>query len=181
MHSNNSIFRGCSTSNVYTKLNCLFSAFCQVSFPVNRIPSIILLLSLNCLFACKKDKPIIKISASKNSKYIFLGHIYNKENRVDPRLEKIDFSTYQGVWLGGDLCAETTKKRSTLDYLDAIFDLGNENTHWAVGNHDVRNGNLQWIQQTTGRNLFYATTSNDLTVAVSRHQYGACKWAKCYL
>jgi len=116
-------------------------------------------------FACN-DREIIDLPTEEKSDYIFLGHIYNTENRIDPRLETIDYQTYKGVWLGGDLCSETTRERATLDYLDDIFDLANEDTHWAVGNHDVRNGNLEWIRETTNRDLFYTATKDGLTVAV---------------
>lgn len=116
-------------------------------------------------FACTND-PIIDLPIKKNSEYIFLGHIYNKENRIDPRLETIDYRQYKGVWLGGDLCSETTRERSTIGYLEDIFDLGSEDTHWAVGNHDVRNGNHEWIKEATGRDFFYTATKDDLTVIV---------------
>lgn len=127
-------------------------------------------ISLYCLFiigffACNND-PIIDLPIEKDSEYIFLGHIYHKENRIDPRLETIDYGRYKGVWLGGDLCSETTRERATLDYLDAIFDLKSEDTHWAVGNHDVRNGNHDWITTTTGRELFYTSTKDDLTFII---------------
>ncbi len=125
-----------------------------------------LLLSFIIFFLACNDRTIVELPIEEKPEYIFLGHIYNKENRIDPRLELIDYQTYKGVWLGGDLCSETTRERATLDYLDDIFDLASEDTHWAVGNHDVRNGNLDWIKETTGRDLFYTTTKDDLTIAV---------------
>lgn len=115
------------------------------------------------LSACKKESPIVEVP-EKTTEYIFLGHIYNKSNRIDPRLETIDYRRYKGVWLGGDLCAETTRERETIDYLDDIFDLSSEDTHWAVGNHDVRNGNLDWIRAVTGRRLFHAQTKDGITI-----------------
>lgn len=116
-------------------------------------------------FSCGKMSDV-QLPEDNQAQYLFLGHTYLTENRVDTRLEKIDYQNYDGIWLGGDLCAETTRERATLDYLDNLFDLSNESTHWAVGNHDVRNGNLQWIRAATGRDLFYATTQNGITIAV---------------
>ena len=117
-------------------------------------------------FACNKDSEIIEVTTGeKKPEFLFLGHTYFKSNRIDPRLEGIDYSRYKGVWLGGDLCSETTRERATIDYLDDIFDLGNETTHWAVGNHDVRNGNLDWIREATHRKLFSANTQDGITIA----------------
>ena len=122
--------------------------------------------SLITFLACNKERTVIEEAPiEKKSEYVFLGHIYKKSNRIDPRLEGINYEAYKGVWLGGDLCSETTQERATIDYLDDIFDLGKETTHWAVGNHDVRNGNLDWITTATGRNLFHANTKDGITVA----------------
>jgi hypothetical protein len=116
---------------------------------VPKIYFIILIISLsNC-----SDKP--ELIPSQSQEILFLGHIYQKTNKIDPRLEKINFRKFDQVWLGGDLCIETTREKNTLRYLDRIFDLDHSGTHWAMGNHDVRNGNLDWIREATGRELFY--------------------------
>ena len=128
-------------------------------------PIIFIVFSLLGLFACNKAEVVVDLPIEQKSEYLFLGHTYFKSNRIDPRLETIDYRGYKGIWLGGDLCAETTRERATLDYLDDIFDLNNENTHWAVGNHDVRNGNLDWIRTATGRDLFHAQTKDGITIA----------------
>lgn len=127
---------------------------------------IFLFFSFVTLFACNKDTATeAPVPVEKNTEYIFLGHIYNKPNRIDPLLETVDYSRYKGIWLGGDLCSETTRERATIDYLDDIFDLSNEDTHWAVGNHDVRNGNLDWIRSATGRDFFHSQTKDGITIA----------------
>lgn len=135
---------------------------------------LLLAILLFNFLSCKKEVEVKTPSAEKDQ-YIFLGHIYNKNDKVDPRLETIDYQSYKGVWLGGDLCAETTRKRSTIDYLDELFDLDSEDTHWAVGNHDVRNGNLDWITTATGRDLFYSNTKDGLTIAVIDNNVGHVK------
>ena len=50
-----------------------------------------------------------------------------------------------------DLCARTSEKPSTLDYLDSIFDLSSDKTHWALGNHDLVEGNINYITAKTKR------------------------------
>ncbi len=69
-------------------------------------------------------------------RFLFLGHPYDwrAEKRLDPRLEAYDYSAYEEIWLGGDVCARTAKNPATMDYLDSVFNL--ERTHWALGNHD---------------------------------------------
>ncbi|MEZ4827576.1 MAG: hypothetical protein R3C61_15030 [Bacteroidia bacterium] len=42
------------------------------------------------------------------------------------------------------MCSETTEEFSTLKYLNRHFRLSDP-APWAVGNHDVRNGNTEWI------------------------------------
>lgn len=112
-------------------------------------------------FSCK-----IVTERKENKEYIFLGHIYRWYNptKVDIRIEKIDFSNYDKILLGGDLCAASSADYSTLTYLDGLFDLGSENTHWAIGNHDVDDGHPEWIKEFTGRDLFYAEFSEGFTI-----------------
>ena len=124
-----------------------------------------LFLFFCCYCACKNNG-VTQSVVEEKTEYLFLGHTYFKENRVDPRLETIDYSKYKGLWLGGDMCSETTKERATLEYLDDLFDLDSEDTHWAVGNHDVRNGNIDWIREFTGRDLYYTHTKDGLTIVV---------------
>lgn len=130
--------------------------------------TILLLFVLVSFIACNKrsDMATSEEILRKSTQYIFLGHTYKTPNRVDPRLEKIDFSQYKGVWLGGDICSETTQERATIDYVDDLFDLSDEDTHWATGNHDIRNGNIQWITDATERNFFYSNTKDGITIAV---------------
>ena len=113
-------------------------------------PIIFLLLSL--FLSCNLSKP-----EQNQKQYLFLGHPYDWKNdsKVDPRLEKLEYNQYDQVWLGGDVCSQTTKKESTLEYLDRLFDLGANTTHWTLGNHDIQNGNLQWITTRTKRPTFY--------------------------
>lgn len=90
--------------------------------------------------------------------FLVLGHTYQwaaDGSKLDTRLEDLNYSLFDAVWLGGDMCSETTREESTIQYLDDIFDLANPETLWTVGNHDIRNGNLDLIRKYTGRDLYY--------------------------
>ncbi len=93
-------------------------------------------------------------------KYFFEGHTYQWHtagDKVDERLEKFDFSGYEGIWLGGDVCSEALLEHTTLEYIDGLFNLKHPNTHWAMGNHDARNGNWNWLEELTGKKTYYTS------------------------
>ncbi|PTM14360.1 MAG: hypothetical protein DA408_03545 [Bacteroidetes bacterium] len=118
------------------------------------------------LFAClRKDKTA---PATPCQEFIFLGHPYDwyTENSLDPRLELLDFSRYAGVWLGGDVCGRTSKSEATLQYLDHIFGLTQQTTHWAWGNHDLLEGDEALLRQATGRGDYYTTRQDGLQIIV---------------
>ncbi len=100
--------------------------------------------------------------------YIFLGHPYdwNAPDKVDPRLAKLDYDLFDQIWLGGDICSHLTQKKSTLDYVDDIFDLSSPNTLWTLGNHDVLEGNTQWISDHTHRPFFYTIWQDGICIMV---------------
>ena len=127
------------------KLNllfCIYLYFGREKIFMKKIRYLILHLFLVFIIACDKDDDPVILSppCSTNCEYIYLGHINEKHNAVDRRIEEADLSKYDQIWLGGDLCSETTREESTLDYVDSLFNLSSKNTHWSVGNHDVRNG-----------------------------------------
>lgn len=98
--------------------------------------------------------------------YVFLGHTYQTNSKVDKRLEKLNYSLFDQVWLGGDVCAETTKKKSTVNYVNKLFKLGKKSTHWTLGNHDIRNDNIDWITNLTNRETYYCEYVNGVTIMV---------------
>ncbi len=120
--------------------------------------------ALFLLFSC--EPPVKSTLTEKN--YLFLGHTYDwlAENRIDPRLEFVDYSNFSGVWLGGDICARTTKDSLTLNYLDDLFQLKNENTHWAWGNHDLMEGDANLLRGATGRESYYTHYDDGLLLLV---------------
>ena len=115
---------------------------------------------------------------SSIQKYIFIGHCYQPftaGNQVDYRLVEFDFSTFDGVWLGGDVCSETTLEYSTVQSINTLFNLSNLDTHWSLGNHDARNGNLEWYEQLTGRRTYYAYSNNWITPDYYEYKPGSNK------
>lgn len=108
----------------------------------------------------------IVVSAQDTTTYIFIGHCYEYGtggNKVDSRIEQLDLSDFDGVWLGGDVCSEAMLNYSTVQYIDSLFDLGNPETHWALGNHDARNGNWEWYREFAGKDTYYAYTNKGIT------------------
>ena len=125
----------------------------------------LLILTFSCLiYSCSSDqKPQTK-------KYLFLSHTYQwgvtDNNRIDYRFEGFDFSGFDQIWLGGDLCARTSEKRSTLTYLDSIFDLSSDKTHWALGNHDMVKGHIKYITDITKRATYYSSFVDGIGIVV---------------
>jgi 3',5'-cyclic AMP phosphodiesterase CpdA len=109
------------------------------------------------------------VAQTNAARYIFIGHcyqFYTAGDKVDYRLEEFDFSGFDGVWLGGDVCSEAMLNYTTVQYIDTLFDLGNPETHWSLGNHDARNGNWEWYEEFTGRKTYYAYSSHGITRVV---------------
>jgi Icc-related predicted phosphoesterase len=121
---------------------------------------ILLIFIVNPYISCFSQGDTIKT-------YIFIGHPRSDEEqgeRVLKTVEIIDYSKYDLLLLGGDLTWNTSKENSTLEYCDEIFNLGDENTHWALGNHDVSNVNS--ILEFTKKPRYYAFGKNNITFLV---------------
>lgn len=109
-------------------------------------------------------------SQTDTLKYLFIGHpnkgVQNSD-QTDVRLESADFTEYNNLWLGGDLCGETSLKFSTIQSMSDLFNLSKPGNHLTFGNHDVRNGNLEWYKEITGKDPYYSYSANNgLTVIV---------------
>lgn len=143
---------------------------------MNKYCFIIVILLLMFSISCKKeevvpdDEPVFV----EPNKYLFLGHIYERyaENmdRIDKRVEQINMSEYDQVWLGGDICYETPSERATLIYLDSIFNLSSPSTHWALGGHDIlyHHGleHVELIQEFTNKESYYSYYKDNITYLV---------------
>lgn len=119
--------------------------------PIKRL--IYALAGMALLTACRPEV------APEVRQFIFLGHPYdwNDGYRLDPRLEKIDFSRFDQVWLGGDVCSRATERPETLAYLDSLLDFSGGHVQWTLGNHDVMFNHLERITERTGQPTFYCT------------------------
>ncbi len=67
---------------------------------------------------------LVKASAQDDTlKYIFLGHTYQYYTpgyKVDARILNIDVQSYDGIWLGGDVCSESLLYYDVFAYIDSV-------------------------------------------------------------
>ncbi len=116
--------------------------------------------TLGSLVSCTESKKAY-------NEYIHVAHTRmwdTIQQKLDPRIEAIDYSQYDLVLLGGDLTEESSKERKTLIYLDSVFNLSSPNTLWALGNHD--NAHLDWVEATTGRKYYNHYHKDGITYVV---------------
>ncbi len=113
-------------------------------------------------YACKKT--------AVEKTYLFLSHTYDwgakDNNKVDVRLERMDFSPYDQLWLGGDLCARASERTATLEYLDRLFNISGPNTHWSLGNHDITRGIPGEIERICQRPSYYTRSFDGICLLV---------------
>ena len=111
----------------------------------------------------------LPIVAQEQLSFLFVGHCSQIETagtQVDYRVRQLNMSAYNGIWIGGDVCSESMLNYSTIQHIDKVFDLGNPETHWTLGNHDARNGNWEFYEEFTGRKTYYAYSSNEITYII---------------
>lgn len=108
------------------------------------------------------------INNNENLQYfIHVAHTRQTDTiiqKVDPRIEKINYDFYDMTLLGGDLTEETSKSYETLEYLEGVFDLDHPNTLWALGNHD--NANIEDVKKATQRPITYTYHKEGITFVV---------------
>lgn len=101
------------------------------------------------------------------SRYLFMGHPRDDDREHEYLLktvEKIDYDKFELILLGGDLTWSTSAERSTLEYCDSVFNLGDSNTHLAAGNHDL--SNVADLLEFTKKTRFYAFSRNNITFLI---------------
>ncbi|MGC9331062.1 MAG: hypothetical protein ACP5DZ_04195 [Bacteroidales bacterium] len=91
-----------------------------------------------------------------HEKYLFVGHTYRDPYLIDTRLENLNTDIYKYIWLGGDICSDTFLDYQSLDYLQQHLNICGEHNYWSLGNHDARNGNIDWYIDFTGKKTYYA-------------------------
>ncbi len=123
------------------------------------------------LWSCRKDKIEPEVEAVFNT-YLHLSHTRTGTNpKIDSIAERINYSKYDMLWLGGDLAYLTSKNEATIQYVDSIFGLSKLTTLWALGNHDY--SNLNRIEDYTNRKPYYAYHQNGITFLVLDTQENA--------
>jgi len=104
-------------------------------------------------------------SSARFQNYLHLAHTRTATNpNMDQHVEIIDFNYYDMLWLGGDLAVSSSLDDMTMNHLDSILDLGNENTLWALGNHDY--ADLERVSAYTHRPAYYAYYKDKITFLV---------------
>ncbi len=97
--------------------------------------------------------------------YLHVAHTRTASNpSMDSLVESIDYSYYDMLWLGGDMTVSSSLDDTTMAHIDSILDVGNENTLWALGNHDY--ADLERISAYTHRPAYYAYYRDKLTFLV---------------
>ncbi len=122
-------------------------------------------LLLMLLVFCKNDKITSQVTIPDIKKYIHIAHTRTNTNpQMDSVVERLDFNEFDMLWLGGDMAQLTSADDKTITHVDSVFDIGNKNTLWSLGNHDY--SDLNRIQKFTHRPPFYAYNKNGLTIVV---------------
>ncbi len=101
------------------------------------------------------------------ARYLFMGHPRDDDREHEHLLktvELIDYDKFSLILLGGDLTWNTSADRSTLEYCDSVFHLGDTNTHLAAGNHDL--DNVAYLLEFTKKPRFYAFSRNNITFLI---------------
>src|SRR5512133_495169 len=116
------------------------------------------------------------------TRYIFIPHL-RSENKVIqsvlPSIEKIDFSKFEMILLGGDLTWYTSINRVSMDYCDSLFHIGSPNTLWTFGNHDLNSRIL--ISEYTGRPGHYACQKDGITFVVLDTELDATGFSSSFI
>jgi len=104
--------------------------------------------------------------AAVTRQYLFIGHPRSDTpgEIVQREVERIDYSAFDLLLLGGDYTLNGTGTRQTVSYLDAIFDFSSPATLAALGNHDT--ANKSYLTEVTGRPRSYAQVTNGITFVV---------------
>ena len=128
----------------------------------------LLILLVVLISSCKKEEVVIiqpPVIIPEIHNYLHISHTRTNSNPdMDSIAEGIDYSNYDMLWLGGDLAHLTSNDDETMWHVDSIFDIGNTNTLWALGNHDY--SDLDRIQTFTNRSPYFAYNKNGITFII---------------
>ncbi|MDA7762420.1 hypothetical protein N8927_04450 [Crocinitomicaceae bacterium] len=125
---------------------------------------ILLILLFLSILSCNKDEMIEPV-INKSKYYLHLSHTRTNSNPLmDTEAENLDFSNYEVLLLGGDLAYLTSADNITMNRVDSIFNVGNANTLWSLGNHDYTD--LTKVEQYTNRPPYYSAHKDGITFVV---------------
>jgi len=134
--------------------------------PTKLLQYILVLCLFGLLFAfpaCQQSSP--KPELLERFEILHLAHSrINKDTAFHKSAINIDLKPYELKLLGGDLSAYTSKDRLTMDSLNKVYDFGDPNTLWSLGNHDY--DDLELIQEYTKRPPFYTYNTQNITFLV---------------
>lgn len=125
--------------------------------------------------SCESPPPAAQVRGTEH--FLHLGHMKWEDgdgHLVDPRVEQLDFSAYDRLFLGGDLAPETTKDALTMARLDSLFDFASPTVHWAPGNHDY--DEPERIPAATGRPFFYHFQHDAIAYLILDTQIDSCSY-----
>jgi hypothetical protein len=123
-----------------------------------------ILMLLFIIISCDSSNTILPVE-NVVVKYLHLGHTRTNENPLmDSIVEKIDYSKYEMLWLGGDLAYLTSRDEKTISHVDSIYNLSDSNTLVALGNHDY--DNIDLVEEFTKRPAFYSYYKNGITFLI---------------
>lgn len=99
-------------------------------------------------------------------RYLFMGHPRDDEpgEILQREVERVDYSAYDLLLLGGDYTWRGTGTLETVNYLEEVFTLSSPNTLTVFGNHDTQN--KSFLTDITGRPAFYSQVENDVIFVV---------------
>lgn len=134
-------------------------------YKINSLKIFAVLLFVLYLSSCTKDPVTPTPIEPTNAKYIYVSHTRTDSNpNLDSIIEEVDYSSFDMLWLGGDLAKLSSQDDETMLHIDSIFNVGDENTLWALGNHDYTD--LDRIREFTNRPPYYAYYKNGITFII---------------
>ena len=127
--------------------------------------------AVTCIVSsCTSDKYDIKPSEPSPpgpESFIFVSHVRTNNTTIqncDSIAALIPYRDFQLVLIGGDVTTDASSSLSTLYYIDSIFDIQNEHTLWALGNHDY--ASVSNVSLVTHRPAYYSYYYKGITFLV---------------
>lgn len=126
---------------------------------------VVLVIFILFTTSCDKNKTGDSSIIQFKVEYLHISHTRTNANpsMVDS-VKEINYSKYDMLWLGGDLAYLSSENNETMTHIDSIFDFGDSNTLWSLGNHDYTD--LDLVSTYTNRPRYFAYANNGITFLV---------------